>query len=161
MHVSAGKGGQRKKSTPHLLGNVVIGNAEETHNTGPSARQLPVELAGVVLLVGSEAQDGAEGADGDDVAKNDRVGGVVADALTGATPLSLGPVLLELLGRLALQLVDLALDAVGLGLGLYGLRLEVGGDGRDVRGVDIDQRVGGFVGVGNLGNGRGATGFRS
>lgn len=154
-------GGQR--STRHLLGNVVIGNAEQTHNTGPSACELPVELAGVVLLVGAESQDGTESANGNYVADDDRVAGILANLRAGLASLGLGLLVIaaELLLSLALQGIDFALNAVGLGLGPYGLRLEVGGNGRNVGGIDIDQRVGGFVGVGNLGNGRGASGFRS
>lgn len=110
----------------HLPADVVIAEGKGTDNTCPSTCNLPGELAGSVLSVGTETKKTTQSNNGNGVTEDDGVVAVGLGLLGSSVCLLLG-LLLGLFGLLAgLGLEALALS---LGLGLDLLRLEVRGDG--------------------------------
>jgi hypothetical protein len=112
----------------HSLAGVVVTKGEDTNDTCPSSCDLPGELAGSVLSVGTETKETTKSDNSNGVTKDDRVIAVGLGLFGGLLCLLLG-LLLEFLGLLGL-LASLSLKTftLSLGLGLDFLRLEVGGN---------------------------------
>lgn len=142
----------------HLLADVVITKTKQTNDTSPSRNDLAGQLAAAVLPVRTEAEGCCDNSKANSVAQYDRVVGVLPRLVLGLLLLSGGAVA-DLLGGIFDLL--LALHTGGLSVGLYGLRFVVGGDGRDVRAVNVDKRGNGVLSVLDLGDSGGATAFSS
>lgn len=112
----------------HSLAGVVVTKGEDTNDTCPSSCDLPGELAGSVLSVGTETKETTKSDNSNGVTKDDRVIAVGLGLLSSLLCLLLS-LLLEFLGLLGL-LASLSLKTftLSLGLGLDFLRLEVGGN---------------------------------
>lgn len=141
----------------HSLAGVVVTKGEDTNDTCPSSCDLPGKLAGSVLSVGTETKETTESDNSDGVTKNDRVIAVGLGFVGGLLCLLLSLLLqlLSLLLGLLSLLASLGLKTftLGLSLGLDLLRLEIGGNRRNVRAVDVDELMNVVVSVLNLGNG--------
>jgi hypothetical protein len=142
----------------HLLADVVVTKTEQTNNTSPSRNDLAGQLAAAVLPVRTEAEGRCDNSKANSVAQDDRVVRVLPRLVLSLLLLSGGAVT-DLLGGIFDLL--LALLTSGLSVGLYGLRFVVGGDGRDVRAVNVDKRGNGVLGVLDLWDSGGATAFSS
>lgn len=116
----------------HSLAGVVVAKGEDTNDTCPSSCNLPGELAGSVLSVGTETKETTKSNNSDGVTKNDRVIAVGLGLVGGLLCLLLSLLLqfLSLLLGLLSLLASLGLKTFtfGLGLSLNLLRLEIGGD---------------------------------
>lgn len=141
----------------HLLGDVVIRNAKQADNARPRTNNLPAKFIPRPLLVQTHTQSGAQNAHRDRISEEQGIARLLLRIPASPACLRLGLFLggLGLCGGLFGFLLHL--DALGLRLGLYGLRLEVGGNRRDVRRIDIDKGVHRVVGALDLWRGRGAT----
>lgn len=146
-------------------------DGDSGEDTGATAGVLPCELPAVVETPSPVAEPSTKTNNGEEVGGSEHTGGAVAQAgellgqpVVGLLGLGLGLLLREVglsaglgldpFGFLLGGLFLLLLNAVGLGLGLDVLLLEVGGDGVNGRGIDVDQGRGGGLGTSNLDLGR-------
>jgi hypothetical protein len=104
----------------HSLAGVVVTEGEDTNDTCPGSCDLPGELAGGVLSVGTETEETTKSDYSDGVTKDDRVIAVGLGLVGGLLCLLLS-LLLKLLGLLLgllSLLASLRLKTFALGLGL-------------------------------------------
>lgn len=135
-------------------------DGDSGENTGATAGMLPCELPAVVETPGPVAEPSTKTNNSEEVDGSESAGGAIAQAgellgqpVVGLVGLGLGLLLREVglsaglgldsFGLLLGFLFLLLLNAGGLSLGLDLLLLEVGRDGMDGRGIDVDQGGGG------------------
>jgi hypothetical protein len=135
----------------HSRAQIVISKSKKSHDTSPSANNLPAQLARSILPVSTEAQPSTQGYNSNGISNEDGVIRVCLESsgsfvgfsfcvLRGLRCGGLG--FLRSFFGACLRSFGFVLDALELRRGLDGLLGEVRGDGADGVAINVDQRGG-------------------